>query len=835
MLKLIDIKKEYTVADTSVTALKGINLEFRQNEFVSILGQSGCGKTTLLNIIGGLDKYTSGDLQIEGISTTEFRDSDWDAYRNHKIGFVFQSYNLISHLNVINNVELALTISGVSASERKQRAMDALEKVGLKDHIHKMPNQLSGGQMQRVAIARAIVNNPEILLADEPTGALDTATSIEIMDIMKEISKERLVIMVTHNPELAETYSTRIVKLLDGLVVEDSNPFDSTKSTKKGKNVKNQEAKVEENVTKIEEVNVDSKKKKKKKKNSPFTKTSMSFWTALSLSFKNLLSKKGRTLLVSIASSIGIIGVSLVLALSNGFNLYISKLQADMLSSYPLTISNNSINMNAVTDLIKETDLDKFPVSEEILVNKVMQKLSNLTANGKITNEFVAGAIDTIDPSLCYGVIKETGQYLNVYTIDQRTTQYVYISNKAFLTESMSINTSNGLSAVGADTKWQILLDNKDFILSQYEVIAGEYPKTNTDLVLIVDEYNRVSDITLESLGFNSLAGNINFDDMLGKKFYAMPNDKYYLEDSGTAPFKTLPSNITTTNFDTTNAVELKISAILRKNPTTQNTIYGTGIAYPQGLQNMLLQQNLNSKIVNYAKANPTINPLTGNVYGDNASDGGDEVTEETIANLYEEKLRTLGGVDTPNNISIYAKDFDSKVEIKKHIDAYNATLPKEEQVNYTDIMALVMSALTMLVDIISYVLLAFSGISLIVSSIMIAVITYVSVIERTKEIGILRSIGARKKDISRVFNAETFMIGLLSGIIGVGFAWLLTIPINLIINSVAGGTIGNLAVLAPLTGLIMILISIGLTILAGLIPSRMASKKDPITCLRTE
>ena len=822
MLKLLDIKKEYKVADTCVTALKGINLEFRQNEFVSILGPSGCGKTTLLNIIGGLDKYSYGDLQIEGISTTEFKESYWDAYRNHKIGFVFQSYNLISHLNVISNVELALTISGVSASERKQRAKDALEKVGLKEHIHKMPNQLSGGQMQRVAIARAIVNNPEILLADEPTGALDTTTSVEIMEIMKDISKERLVVMVTHNPELAEQYSTRIIKLLDGEVVEDSNPFDSTKSKKKSKKTINQELKTQDNV------------KAKKKKNSPFKKTSMSFWTALTLSFKNLLSKKGRTLLVSIASSIGIIGVSLVLALSNGFNLYIGKLQADMLSSYPLNISNSAVNVNAVADLIKETDLEKFPISKEVIVNKVMSKLTSITHNGKITNEFVAGAIDTIDPTLYYGIIKETGQYLNVYAIDQRTKQYKYISKKLFMTETTSINNSNGLGMVNADTKWQILLDNKDFVLSQYQVIAGEYPKTTTDLVLIVDEYNRVGDITLESLGFNSLAGNINFNDMIGTKFYVMPNDKYYIEDNVSAPFKTLPTDIKTKDFDKEGAIELTIGAILRKNPTTQNTIYGTGIAYPQGLQDLLLEKNRDSKIVKYTKENPTIDPLTGNSYADNSGEN-DSVIEETIKKQYEKTLRELGGINTPNNISIYAKDFDSKVQIKEHIDAFNATLPKDEQVNYTDIMALVMSALTTLVDIISYVLLAFSGISLFVSSIMIAVITYVSVIERTKEIGILRSIGARKKDISRVFNAETFMIGLLSGIIGVGFAWIMTIIINPIINSIAGGTIGSIAVLSPLTGLIMILISIGLTILAGLIPSRMASKKNPITCLRTE
>ena len=828
MLKLLDIKKQYTVADSCVWALKGINLEFRQNEFVSILGQSGCGKTTLLNIIGGLDKYTSGDLIIENVSTKYFKDADWDAYRNHKIGFVFQSYNLISHLNVLNNVELALTISGVSPSERKQRAIDALTKVGLKDHIYKKPNQLSGGQMQRVAIARAIVNDPEILLADEPTGALDTATSIQIMDIIKEISKERLVIMVTHNPELAEKYSTRIVKLLDGQVVEDSNPYNSSSQQQNITNVESQTTNKSENTsenniindsnTKNESDNLN--KKQKNKKNSPFKKTSMSFWTALTLSFKNLLSKKGRTMLVSLASSIGIIGVSLVLALSNGFSQYISKLQSDMLSTYPLTISGKTVDLNSFASLFEDSNLDKFPEAKEIVVNKILEKIANLSTGSDITQDFIDKAINTLDPSLYYDIVMETGQKLNVYTINEKNGNYKYVD----------VNTSYSmLGSFDGDTKWQILINNKDFILSQYEVLEGTYPTNDNELVLFVDEYNQLADTILESLGIDSSAETIDFNSLIGKKFYIFPNDYYYTQTStdGITKFTTLPTNISEQNFELvkSQAIEVTISCILRQKPDTQNVLYSSGIAFSKNLLNTMLTLNENSQIVNFAKSNQTIDPLTGEEYND---------TTNTIEEMYETRLRELGGISLPNFISIYPLDFASKNAIKAHIDEYNKNLPKDEQIYYTDVMQLFMSALTTLIDTISYVLIAFSAISLIVSSIMIAVITYVSVIERTKEIGILRSIGARKKDISRVFNAETFIIGMISGLLGIIITYILTIPINLIINSLADG-IGNLAVLAPLTALIMVAISVGLTMLSGLIPSRIASKKNPIECLRSE
>lgn len=836
MLKLDNIKKEYTMADANVPALKGISIEFRKSEFVSILGQSGCGKTTLLNIIGGLDHYTSGDLVVKGISTKDFKSNDWDAYRNHTIGFVFQSYNLISHLNVLANVELALTISGVPSSERKNRALAALERVGLKDHIHKMPNQLSGGQMQRVAIARAIVNDPEILLADEPTGALDTATSIQIMDLIQEIAKERLVIMVTHNPELAEKYSTRIVKLLDGVIVEDSNPYTSS-----AKNVasleQNVSATVEdanagtnktENTEKPQEVDAGAviqsvkteKNKKKNKKETPFKKTSMSFFTALSLSFKNLLSKKGRTLLVSIASSIGIIGVTLVLALSNGFNIYIAKLQADMLSSNPLTISESQFNYSALTSMMSDAGLDKFPTAKEIIVKDVTKKAQEIRPSVKITQDYIDNAINTLDKNLYNDIVMTTGQRLNVYTLDIASNKYKYIN--------VNDSSDTQYRMLSSDTQWNVLIDNKAFLETQYDIIGGTYPQGAYELALFVDKYNQIGDNILKQLGiYVDGETKIDFDKVIGKSFYIATNDNYYTFDSSTGAFIESPSEYTSESFDKTKYIEVKISGILRPRADTQNQIYGTGVAFSKGLSTLVQNANLQSEIVEFANSNAETDPLTGKSYKY-------EQFYTSISAMQEARLRELGGNVVPNYIAIYPLDFESKNAIKAHLDAYNEGKPSDEQVLYNDIMGMFMTSLTDMVNIIGYVLIAFSAISLIVSSIMIAVITYVSVIERTKEIGVLRSMGARKKDIARVFNAETFIIGLLAGIIGVGVTLLLTIPINLIIGGLAED-IGNIAVLSPIAGIVMIVISIGLTLLAGFIPSRMASKKDPVTCLRTD
>ncbi len=897
MLKLDNIKKEYSVAGTTNPALKGISIEFRKSEFVSILGQSGCGKTTLLNIIGGLDHYSSGDLVISGVSTKDFRDSDWDAYRNHTVGFVFQSYNLISHLNVLSNVELALTISGVPASARKSRAIAALERVGLKDHLNKMPNQLSGGQMQRVAIARAIVNDPEILLADEPTGALDTATSVQIMDLIQEIAKERLVIMVTHNPELAEKYSTRIIKLLDGAIVEDTNPYQSATDTTTAATNKNSPAietcAADENATAgkdrataemdatdagkdgAADKNATSKKKtkacashsgatvtdkstptlndgantqqsdantttadtatqdssktsksgkqKKKKAETPFKKTSMSFWTALTLSFKNLLSKKARTILVAIASSVGIIGVSLVLALSNGFNLYINKIQKDMLSTYPLTVSEQGFDYSALSTFMQDSGLDKFPAAEKVIVDDITKKLTNLRPTTKITQDYIDNAINTLDESLYADVIMTTGQLLHVYTFDNATSKYKYIE----VNESSDM-ASSAYAMLGSDSSWQLLIDNKDFILSQYDIIGGTYPQTENELVLFVDKYNQVGDNILKQLGvYTAGATEIDFDDILNKTFYLASNSTYYTFDSVNNRYNAGANNFSESTFDKSKYKEVKIGAIMRPRADTQNQVYATGIAYSQELADFMQQSNLTSEIVEFTNDNPTIDPLTGEPYQLGA-------TFATTEAAFETRLRELGGVALPNYISIYPLNFDSKNLIMAHLDAYNEGKPEDEQIHYNDVMGMVMSSLTSMVDIIGYVLIAFSAISLIVSSIMIAVITYVSVIERTKEIGVLRSLGARKKDIARVFNAETFMIGLLAGIIGVGVTLLLTIPINLIISGLSD-TIGSIAILSPVAGISMIAISVGLTLLAGFIPSRMASKKDPVTCLRSE
>lgn len=901
MLKLDNIKKEYSVAGTTNPALKGISIEFRKSEFVSILGQSGCGKTTLLNIIGGLDHYSSGDLVISGVSTKDFRDSDWDAYRNHTVGFVFQSYNLISHLNVLSNVELALTISGVPASERKSRAIAALERVGLKDHLNKMPNQLSGGQMQRVAIARAIVNDPEILLADEPTGALDTATSVQIMDLIQEIAKERLVIMVTHNPELAEKYSTRIIKLLDGVIVEDTNPYQSATDTttaatnknspaietyaadesdaasKDGETAeinatdKNKSGAANENATSKKKTKAcasnsgatvtdkstptlndganaqqsgadetaaattadaaaqdssktsKSEKQKKKKTETPFKKTSMSFWTALTLSFKNLLSKKARTILVAIASSVGIIGVSLVLALSNGFNLYINKIQKDMLSTYPLTVSEQGFDYSALSTFMQDSGLDKFPAAEKVIVDDITKKLTNLRPTTKITQDYIDNAINTLDKSLYADIIMTTGQLLHVYTFDNATSKYKYIE----VNESSDM-ASSAYTMLGSDSSWQLLIDNKNFILSQYDIIGGTYPQTENELVLFVDKYNQVGDNILKQLGvYTTGATEIDFDDILNKTFYLASNSTYYAFDSVNNRYNAGANSFSESTFDKSKYKEVKIGAIMRPRADTQNQVYATGIAYSQELAEFMQQSNLTSEIVEFTNDNPTIDPLTGEPYQLGA-------TFATPEAAFETRLRELGGVALPNYISIYPLDFDSKNLIMAHLDAYNEGKPEDEQIHYNDVMGMVMSSLTSMVDIIGYVLIAFSAISLIVSSIMIAVITYVSVIERTKEIGVLRSLGARKKDIARVFNAETFMIGLLAGIIGVGVTLLLTIPINLIISGLSD-TIGSIAILSPVAGISMIAISVGLTLLAGFIPSRMASKKDPVTCLRSE
>ncbi len=786
MLKLIGINKVYKVSDMEVQALKNIDLEFRESELVSVLGPSGCGKTTMLNIIGGLDKYTEGDLIINGISTKQYKDSDWDAYRNSTIGFVFQNYNLISHLSVVENVELALTLSGISSSERRARAIQALKKVGLENHVNKKPNQLSGGQMQRVAIARALINNPDIVLADEPTGALDSVTSLQIMDMLKEVAKTRLVIMVTHNAELAEKYSNRIIKLLDGEILSDSNPIDSKT--------------VEENVSKRPK------------------KTAMSFITAFMLSLKNLFTKKVRTFITAFAGSIGIIGVALILALSSGFNAYIAKMQSDTLSSYPLTISSSAFDMTSVMSMMQLPDAEKYPQANEIYINKVQEKLSNLFKENKVTDEYIDNAIKTIDSNLTYGILYSNDIDFNIYT---------------------KTNYSGRDITVKVGSKWVQLVDNDDFINSQYDVLKGKLPSEKDELVLCVDEYNQLTDIELmQSLGvYANDKDKFTFDELIGKEFKLLKNDDVYVQTHSESKAYFV-ENVTNGAYE--NGLSLKIVGIVRVNQDTATGAIQGAIGYHKSLQDYILQQEAESpsSIVTWQKNNSEINCFTGKTFMEEAID--DQVNMLELNSEIEKRLNSnlakLGAVSTPASISIYPKDFASKELIKKHLDEYNDNIDEssdKKPVYYSDMMGLMVESMNVLVDAISYVLIAFTSISLVVSSIMIGVITYISVLERTKEIGILKSIGARKKDISRVFNAESLTVGFIAGSLGVIITLLLSIPLNIILSSLT--SINGLVALNPLHGLALILISMFLTFIAGLIPSSIAAKKDAVIALRTE
>lgn len=785
MLKLIGINKIYKAGDMEVHALKNINLEFRESELVAVLGPSGCGKTTMLNIVGGLDKYTSGDLIINGISTKEYVDSDWDAYRNSTIGFVFQNYNLISHLNVIENVELALTLSGVSASERRARAEQALKEVGLETQFNKKPNQLSGGQMQRVAIARALVNNPDIVLADEPTGALDSVTSVQIMELLKEVAKTRLVIMVTHNGDLADRYANRIIRLLDGEIISDTNPIDSETLT--------------ENVARRPK------------------KTSMSFITAFKLSLKNLFTKKLRTFVTAFAGSIGIIGVALILALSSGFSAYIEKMQTDTLSSFPLTITSSAFDVSNLMSMLQVPDAEEYPEAHEIYVNKVMDKLSALYQSNDITDEYVEEAIKTIDPSLTYGIVYTNGINFNIFT-------------------KQSYSGFNRITRIGSE--WVQLVDNNDFINSQYDVLAGKLPTAYNELVLCVDEYNQVTDVELmQSLGILSGKDSYTFDEIMNLEFKLLTNDAVYSRvDSGEKTRFTRADDVTQEVYDA--GITLKIVGIVRVNQdTATGSISGT-VGYHKDLQDYVLRYETEnpSEIVTWQKNNPDINCFTGNLYLDEAREenptASDNFLQKEADKARVSNLASLGAVSTPQAISIYPVDFESKELIKAHLDAYNET-EGNTPVYYSDMMGLMVEAMNVLVDAISYVLIAFTSISLVVSSIMIGVIISVSVLERTKEIGILKAIGARKKDISRVFNAESLLVGFAAGALGVIITLLLSIPLNILLSSLT--TINGLVALNPWHALLLVAISMLLTFIAGLVPSRSAAKKDAVVALRSE
>ena len=819
MLELKKIYKEYITGDFKQVALDKVNLNFRKNEFVSILGPSGSGKTTLLNIIGGLDNYTSGDLIINEVSTKDFKDNDWDIYRNHRVGFIFQNYNLIGHQSILSNVELALTLSGVGKSERRKKAILALKKVGLEKHINKNPNQLSGGQMQRVAIARALVNDPDILLADEPTGALDSTTSQQIMKLLKEVAKDKLVIMVTHNPELARTYSTRIIELRDGSIISDSNPYDG----------------------KVNIVEDEIIRKNKTKK------THMSFKTALGLSFNNLKTKKGRTILTAFAGSIGIIGIALILSLSNGVNKYIENVEAETLSSYPLTIVEESADLTEIMGILasgkdKEINHDK----DKIYSNTIMNKMFNsfVTKVSKNDLKTFKKYLDNND---------EIGKYVNEikygYNIDLNifntyNGELVKVNPSDLMSDLGMIN-SNEMSSMyssfgmGSNDVFVELMDNKENVLSQYDLIYGSYPEKYDEVVLIVNSNNEISDYTLYALGlkeqkmlkemmYNVMKGEevddtnleFSYEDICNIEFKLMINTDLFTKEGNRYVDRSNDLNYVNSILD--KSVPLKVVGILRGNDDSVSYVSKTGgVGYTSKLTEYVINNVKNSSIVHEQENNKEVNIFTGSSF--------------ELGESYEDNLRKLGvtSVDNPSSISIYSKDFEAKENVVRIIDEYNKEALEEEKITYTDTIGLLINNVTTIVNIISYVLIAFVSISLVVSSIMIGIITYISVLERTKEIGILRSIGASKKDIARVFNAETFIIGLFAGCMGIIITLILNIPINVIINNLSG--ISGITKL-PLVGSIMlIIISVLLTMLGGLIPSKIASNKEPVLALRTE
>lgn len=876
MLKLTNIKKNYKIGDTVVPALQGIDIEFRENEFVSILGPSGCGKTTLLNIIGGLDSYSDGDLIINGKSTKLYKSGDWDSYRNHSIGFIFQSYNLIPHQSVLSNVELALTLSGVSKAERRNRAKEALKKVGLEDQINKKPNQMSGGQMQRVAIARALVNDPDILLADEPTGALDSETSVQIMELLKEIAADKLVIMVTHNPDLAKEYSTRIVKLLDGKITDDSAPYNSEETEKEA-----------------------SKKTPKK--------PSMSFFTALSLSLNNLMTKKARTFLTSFAGSIGIIGIALILSLSNGVNAYINRVEEETLSSYPITIEEAGMDISSLADdLMTETEKNDTSDQEKIYSNNIMTEMMSTMVNGISANNLEAfkAHLDNDEELKEYvsdieysystdlNIYTEDGEHINPNQIFNRLMTGMGASEDAAesQTSMMSQNPMMSNSEI-----WHQLMDNQELLEKQYEVVAGKMPEKYNEVVIVVNQKNQISDYTLYSLGLKdpdeldemmekimkgekieaTEQSSYSFDEILDLNFKLLLNSDYFVEnEDGTWSDRTDDNLYIQDKLK--DAEKIDVVGIIRPSAESINDNTSGFVGYRKELMETLITKVNDSKVVKAQKADENINIFTKTPFKNDYDSmtfndvtayistlpteqqqqygayiqsmkqqgmSEEKITEQFVDALkkqnndatYEKNLKLLGVSDlkVPKVINIYPKDFEAKEKISELIHKYNETVDESEEITYTDYIGLMLSSVTTIINAISYILIAFVSISLIVSSIMIGIITYISVLERTKEIGILRAMGASKRDISRVFNAETLIVGFVAGALGIGVTLLLLIPINIIIKSLTD--IGGLAQLPWAGGVILVVISMLLTFIAGLIPAKIAAKKDPVTALRTE
>lgn len=883
MLQLRNIVKDYHTGDEVVQALKGVSVNFRRNEFVSILGQSGCGKTTLLNIVGGLDQYTSGDLVINGKSTKDFKSRDWDSYRNNSVGFVFQSYNLIPHQSVLSNVELALTLSGVSKAERRKRAKEVLEKVGLGNQIHKKPNQMSGGQMQRVAIARALINDPDILLADEPTGALDTETSVQIMDLLKEIAKDKLVIMVTHNPELAQQYSTRIVKLLDGNVIDDTNPFSDEDEAKED--------------------------------DGSYTprKTSMSLFTAFSLSLNNLMTKKGRTFLTAFAGSIGIIGIALILSLSSGFQKYINDVQEETLATYPIQITKKAMDYSELlSKMVGNNEED----------SSHNHKGENKVYSGDIMGDMLVSMVSDVkenDLETFKNYIEDDANGFTKYTSDitytYDTPLYVFNENSAN-GGIAKVNPSTTMTDMGfggmADAQestadfmsafsygnssmdmWTQMLDNQDILKQQYDVLAGHWPENKNEVVLVVDKNNEISDFTLYTLGIRDsselsdmvstiLGGGeapeldkmeFSYDDLLNLKFkVVLPGNLYKKNADGTYTDMSTDADFLKTAV--ANGLEVKVSAVIRASDSAYATTIQPGyIGYTSELANYIVEENEKTDVLKAQLDSPDTDIFTGMPFSDGKELTADDVdmdsvmqqlmesgqvTEDMQAQMasmskdqlfemlkgygffqestatYEDNMTKLGYSELakPASINLYCAEFADKDEITKLIDKYNADYPDNE-ITYTDYIGIMLSSVTKIINAITYVLIAFVAISLIVSSIMIGIITYISVLERTKEIGILRSIGASKKDISRVFNAETFIIGLFSGLIGIGVTVLLNIPISKVIEGFIN--VSGVSALPWKGGVALVVISVILTLIGGLIPSRLAAKKDPVIALRSE
>jgi putative ABC transport system permease protein len=764
MLEIKSINKSYVTGNFKQQVLNNVSLTFRENEFVAILGPSGSGKTTLLNIIGGLDQYDSGDLIINNRSTKKFKQKDWDAYRNNCIGFIFQSYNLISHINVLSNVELALTLSGVSASVRREKALTVLDKVGLKEHAHKRPNQLSGGQMQRVAIARALVNDPDIILADEPTGALDTKTSVQIMELITEIAKEKLVIMVTHNPELAHEYTNRIIDVKDGNVVNDTNPYIKDSANTASMTIR---------------------------------KTAMNYLAALRLSFNNIRTKKGRTFLTSFASSIGIIGIALILALSNGFQQEIDSFERDSLSQAPIIISPSVISLDEDTAEKTKDELPTYSKEKKIYAQEDMDEA--MTHENILTEDYIS-YLDKMDPSYVSSITQQKAVSFNAIT-NTSDNNYQAINSMDIMTDWIVYPES-----VDENEKYSSMLKN-------YDILAGEINDKEIGLILQVDNRNQLLQSALKQLGFNE-EEEITFDQLLNKEIKIIPNDSYYQEINGFF----IPNTDYKALYNSPEAITVKIQAIVRGKEEQEIITSGSGISYTGALTDVVIAINKDSKIVK-AQETKDLNILSGQPFDER--------------NTKESSLAYLGAESLPIMIAIYPKDFDSKDELLKYLDDYNIGKDNVDKIQYLDQAAMISSLTGNIMGAITTVLIAFSAISLIVSSIMIAIITYISVLERTKEIGVLRALGARKKDITRVFTAETLIIGSCSGLLGIGIAQLLTIPANIAIESVAG--LANVAKLNPIHSIILVLISIVLTLMGGFIPSKIAAKKNPVEALRSE